>query len=137
MEFYRKPVSLALRKNRNAEDFDLLRVSGRNRHRVLLTLFVTLYVFIKSIRLLDMAFGKGKKKLFKVKKGCKRFTDSDKLVHKHVMEKMIGRPLTKKEKVHHKDGDKKNNRRSNFQLFKSQKEHHEHHKKQKEKTGKW
>lgn len=80
---------------------------------------------------------RGKKSLFKVKKGYKRFADSDKLVHRHVMEKMIGRTLTKREKVHHIDGDKKNNRRSNLMLFPSQKAHHEHHKKQKEKTGEW
>ena len=86
-----------------------------------------------------MARGKkgGKKSLFKVKKGYKRFSDSDKLVHRHVMEKMIGRPLTKKEKVHHIDGDKKNNRRSNLMLFPSQKAHWEFHKKQLKETGKW
>ena len=82
--------------------------------------------------------GKKKSSLFKRdKKGYKRFADSGKSVHRHVAERMLGRKLSKKEKVHHIDGDKTNNRRSNLRVFPSQKAHHEFRKKQKKKTGKW
>ncbi len=96
--------------------------------------------FIKSICLLDMAFGKkkGKKKLFtRDKKGYKKFADSGKSVHRHVAERKIGRKLRKGEVVHHKNRDKSDNRRSNLEVFKSQKTHHASHKKSKKKTGKW
>jgi len=39
------------------------------------------------------------------------------------MEKMIGRKLRKGEIVHHKDGNKKNNKPSNLKLCKNQAEH--------------
>jgi hypothetical protein len=85
-----------------------------------------------------MAFGrKKKKKIFKDKKGYKRYSNSGKSVHRHVMERLIGRKLRKGEVVHHKDGNKTNNRRSNLQKFSSQKSHHALHKKQKKKTGFW
>jgi hypothetical protein len=38
------------------------------------------------------------------------------LKHRLVMAQSLGRPLTKKETVHHKDLNRKNNRRSNLQL---------------------
>ena len=81
---------------------------------------------------------RGRKSLFKKdKKGYKRFADSGKSVHRHVAERKLGRKLSSRERVHHKDGNKSNNRRSNLQVFPSQKAHHDHHKKQKKKTGSW
>jgi transposase len=47
-------------------------------------------------------------------------------VHVLEMEKVVGRHLTKQERVHHKDGDKQNNRPDNLELFLSEKEHQEH-----------
>ncbi len=86
-----------------------------------------------------MAFGrKKKKKLFKKnKKGYKLFANSGKSVHRHVAERKLGRKLRKGEVVHHKNRDKTDNRRSNLQVFKSQKSHHASHKKSKKKTGFW
>lgn len=46
-----------------------------------------------------------------------------------VMEKRIGRYLKKKEVIHHKDGDKSNNKLSNLKLFKSSSEHISHEQK--------
>jgi hypothetical protein len=44
-------------------------------------------------------------------------------LHRQVMEKKIGRALTKGEIVHHRDGNKLNNRPSNLQLLPSQAAH--------------
>lgn len=73
----------------------------------------------------------------KDKKGYKRFADSGKSVHRHVAERKLGRKLRKGEVVHHRDGNKSNNRRKNLQVFPSQGAHHAHHKRRKKKTGSW
>lgn len=49
------------------------------------------------------------------------------LEHRLVMEKKIGRFLTKDEVVHHIDGNKQNNDISNLQLFSSHSEHMKDH----------
>ena len=60
-------------------------------------------------------------------RGYLRFKDSDKYVHRWVMEKHLGRHLSYQEVVHHIDGDKLNNRIENLRLFKDQNEHNNHH----------
>lgn len=66
-------------------------------------------------------------KTYTDERGYKRFKDSNKLVHRWVMEKKIGRRLCKEERVHHIDGNKINNKKENLRLFASQDEHEMHH----------
>ena len=50
-----------------------------------------------------------------------------KLFHRIVMEKIIGRKLTSKEVVHHKDGNKNNNSPDNLELYSNNGEHLREH----------
>ena len=47
--------------------------------------------------------------------------------HRVIAEKMLGRPLTDNEIVHHRDGDKLNNKKENLQVCASQSEHNALH----------
>jgi len=69
--------------------------------------------------------------------GYKHYTDSGKLVHRHVAEMKLGRKLRRGEVVHHKNRNKLDNRRSNLWVFKSQKEHYRAHKNDEMKYGVW
>ncbi len=69
--------------------------------------------------------------------GYKRYSDSNKLVHRHVAEMKLGRKLKKGEVVHHKNRNKLDNRRSNIWVFESQHKHHLVHKYDEEKYDKW
>ena len=57
-----------------------------------------------------------------------------KLLHRIVMEIHLGRPLLRSEIVHHKDGDKGNNRLRNLEVL-TQSIHAKIHMKQDKKTG--
>lgn len=59
--------------------------------------------------------------------GYRRFTDSDKLVHRWVAAKDRGRKLTKSEVVHHKDRNKLNNSPFNLHVFRNQSQHNRVH----------
>ena len=56
-------------------------------------------------------------------------TINGKLEHRLVVERFIGRELTKEERVHHIDKDKKNNKIENLMLFKNDSEHIKFHNK--------
>ena len=71
------------------------------------------------------------------KKGYKRYSDSGKLVHRYVAERKLGRKLHKGEVVHHRNRNKKDNRRKNLWVFKNQDNHYKVHKKDKKRTGVW
>jgi len=62
-------------------------------------------------------------KTYKDKKGYLRFKDSHILVHRHVMEIVLGRPLKTWEVVHHKNRDKTDNNPKNLWVFSSQEKH--------------
>jgi hypothetical protein len=71
------------------------------------------------------------------KNGYKRFRDSNKLVHRHVAEMILGRKLRPGETVHHKNRNKLDNRRSNLWVFESQWRHYQIHKKDEKNYGSW
>ncbi len=73
-------------------------------------------------------------KIYIDKKGYKRFKDSGKLVHRHVMERKLGLRLRKDVIVHHINGIKTDNRFENLQLM-TKKEHFKHHVARKEKAN--
>jgi len=60
--------------------------------------------------------------------GYRRFSDSDKLVHRCIAEKKLGRKLKKQEVVHHKDRNKLNNLSYNLWVFPNQQAHDKIHK---------
>ena len=71
------------------------------------------------------------------KAGYKRFRDSGTLFHRYVAERKLRRKLRNGEVVHHKNKDKRDNRRSNLWVFSSQKKHHRAHKEDKKRYGHW
>jgi len=76
-------------------------------------------------------------KLFKDRKGYKRFADSGIPVHRYVAEKKVGRKLKKGEVVHHINRVKTDNLRKNVWVFKSQKKHDSAHRRDKKRFGRW
>ena len=59
--------------------------------------------------------------------GYYRYCDSDRLVHRYVAERyVVGRKLRPGEVVHHKNGNKLDNRSSNLEVM-TEEEHDDHH----------
>ena len=59
--------------------------------------------------------------------GYKRFQNSGRLVHRYIAARMIGRLLEEGEVVHHKDGNKLNNKRTNLQVCSREQHWRIHH----------
>jgi hypothetical protein len=70
------------------------------------------------------------KKTYIDNNGYLRFNNTNKLVHRWVVEKNINRKLKLNEIVHHIDGNKLNNSFENLKVFSSQDEHQKLHNKQ-------
>lgn len=66
-------------------------------------------------------------KVYLDENGYYRFKDSNKLIHRWVAEKKIGRRLYFGEVVHHINRNKRDNSPENLQIFSSQKEHDKQH----------
>jgi len=73
-------------------------------------------------------------KTFIGKKGYKRYSNSGKSVHRHVASKKIGGKIGKGRVVHHRDGNKLNNKRSNLQVM-NRSSHSKLHAKKRAKKG--
>jgi len=76
-------------------------------------------------------------KLFKDKKGYKRFADWGIPAHRYVAARKLGRNLKKGEVVHHVNRNKTDNRRANLWVFSSQKKHDSAHRRDKKRFGRW
>jgi hypothetical protein len=100
---------------------------------LILTFICTIFLIILIIKKTNYIFvRKGlpyHNKTYIDQKGYRRFRDSDKLVHRYVIEKEIGRKLYPGEVVHHKNRNKLDNSPSNLQVFANQDEHDREHKK--------
>lgn len=60
--------------------------------------------------------------------GYRVYNDTDTLVHRHMAEIKLGRPLRPGEVVHHIDRNKQNNNPSNLHVFANQQSHWNAHK---------
>ena len=78
-----------------------------------------------------------KSKVYKDERGYLRFRNSDKLVHRWVLEKLFGHRLRKESVVHHKNRSKTDNRRENLWAWPNQKRHDAIHKKDRRSFGRW
>ena len=67
------------------------------------------------------------KKTYLDEHGYYRFKDSNKLVHRWVVEKHLGYPLPSGSVVHHRNKNKRDNRLKNLKVFSSQEEHQKVH----------
>jgi hypothetical protein len=98
---------------------------------VLIFFGIVLLIIILIIRKNRYRFFRGnflyKNKTYIDQNGYRRFTDSDKLVHRYVVEKELGRKLYPGEVVHHKNRNKLDNSPGNLQVFASQEEHDKEH----------
>ncbi len=72
-------------------------------------------------------------RIFRNKKGDKRFGDAGKSEHRQVAEKKMGRRLRRGEVVHYKKRNKGDKRRKKLSMFRSKKQHP----RSKKRTGRW
>jgi len=70
------------------------------------------------------------------KKGYKRYSNSGKSVHRYVASRKVGGKIGKGRVVHHRDGNKRNNSRSNLQIM-SRSSHSRLHSRKRRKRSYW
>ncbi len=80
-------------------------------------LYVVYVLFLRDEEFDWLPYRPSDQKTYLDENGYYRFTDSDRLVHRWVAEKKIGRRLYPGEVVHHKDGDKRDNSESNLEVM--------------------
>jgi len=111
--------------------------SGSNSFIGIISLIVVICVFIsnsvrkvskKRYRSLLIRKNLCKNKTYIDENGYRRFSDSNKSVHRWIAEKELGRKLYPEEVVHHKNRNKLDNSPDNLQVFASQDEHDKVHK---------
>ena len=95
---------------------------------VLFIIFFIVFILFLSNYITNYS-NKNQGKTYIDNNGYRRFRDSNKLVHRWVMEKKLGRKLKPGEIVHHIDRNKLNNSPENLEVFANQDEHQEHHNK--------
>lgn len=78
----------------------------------------------KGLKGVQVAWNKGVSKVYLTKQGY--VSRDDKLEHRTVIERHLGRKLSSKELVHHKDGKRTNNKISNLELT-TRAEHAKYH----------
>ena len=95
-----------------------------------------IFLFAIIIIIIYLVLKRPRSKTYIDRKGYQRFTDSNKLVHRWVAEKKLGRKLRRGEVVHHKNRRKRDNRLKNLWIFRNQDEHDRVHKSDAKKFGK-
>jgi hypothetical protein len=93
-----------------------------SRQKVLIIVVGTTYIRISTEKLLGLRMVDA----YTDKKGYKHFSNSGIPVHRYVASRMVGGPIGKGRVVHHRDGNKQNNSRSNLHVM-SRSNHSRHH----------
>ena len=97
---------------------------------ILFIIIIGIGVFILFKNLFKVNYSNNNKgKTYIDENGYRRFSDSNKLVHRYVVEKKIGRKLRQGEIVHHINRNKLDNSPENLEIFANQEEHEKHHRK--------
>ena len=96
-------------------------------------LYVVYVLFLRDEEFDWSPYQPSDQKTFLDNSGYFRFTDSNMLVHRWVAEKKIGRKLGLGEVVHHRNGNKWDNRESNLEVmtWDEHERHHEEYRRQK------
>jgi hypothetical protein len=104
--------------------------SGSGYFFIIIIIIIGIGVFILFKNIFKVKYyNNNQGKTYIDENGYRRFSDSNKLVHRYVVEKKIGRKLRQEEIVHHINRNKLDNAPENLEVFANQEEHEKHHKK--------